>query len=447
MVGAAARTALAAAVLAGAWPGAAWARTQVLSRSAGTGVRVAANARGDAAVAWESRLADRRRVLLAVLRAGGRFGRPQVVGGGGAPRLGIDAAGDVLVAWHGRSHVRARWRSARGRLSRAQELDPRGGANPDVAVSAGGVGVVVWEHQALDSRALLTADRVWATSGQANRRLGLPQPVSGPAAPIVVEPPHGPVTETLLPAMNPRVALGEDGSLVAAWTRTDGTSATCCQAVEAATTRAGSPFGPAERVSAALAYESVDGPAVAVGPDGGTLVAWDQKERRVTVSAMTIAAAWRDPGSSSFSTPQTISGTPSPTESWPERHPVVVAGRAGYGIVVWPADGTQSVSDSTFGTVIAYAERRAGPFGAQAILGGPADRIDRSPQAVMGLDGQPILGWQRSRGIAISTPPGRRARTVARAGTEPAVAAVPGGALVAWSGEWVGVTQVGRGST
>jgi hypothetical protein len=442
MVGAAARMALAAAILAGAWPGAAWARTQVLSRSAGTGVRVAANPRGDAAVAWESGLADRRRVLVAVRRAGGRFGRPRVLGAGGAPRLGIDGAGNVLVAWQGRSGVRARWRSAHGRLSRLQEVDPRGGANPDVAVSAGGVGVVVWEHQALDARERLTADRVWATWGRANRRLGPPQPVSGPAAPTVVVPPHGPITETLLLPMDPRVALGEDGTVVAAWMRTDGTSAICCQAVETATTVPGGPFGAVVRVSAALAYESVDGPAVSVGPDGGTLVAWDQIERGEILEAMTIVAAWRDPGTSSFSTPQTISGAPPPTWSWPERHPMVVAGRAGYGLVVWPADGTQSVSAFAFGTVIAYAERRAGPFAAQAILGGPIDRIDRSPQAVMGLGGQTIVVWQRSRGIAISTPPGRRARTVARVGAQPSVAVVPGGALVAWSGDRVGVSEV-----
>ena len=65
-------------------------------------------------------------------------------------------------------------------------------------------------------------------------------------------------------------------------------------------------------MSAAVSYESVDGPAVAVGPDGGTLVAWDRFDPSVTPSTLTIAAAWRDPGTASFSAPQMLSGAPAP---------------------------------------------------------------------------------------------------------------------------------------
>jgi hypothetical protein len=289
----------AAGVLA-AWPVAAWSRPQVLSRSPGTNARVVANARGDAAVAWEAGPSPcrsaicpplRYRVLLAVRRAGGRFGQPQVLGdsdGAGAPRPGIDARGDVLVAWQVRSYVpvgpvagcvRARCRSSHRRLTRVQEVDARGGANPDVAVSPAGQAAIVWEHEAIGPDGLLRADRVWATSGTANR-LAAPKPLSSPAAPIVVEPPSGPVTTSLLPQINLRLALGEDGTLVAAWTRSDGSSPTCCQAVETATGAPGRSFASVERVSAALSFESVDGPAVAVGPDGSTLVAWDQFERQ-----------------------------------------------------------------------------------------------------------------------------------------------------------------------
>jgi hypothetical protein len=100
-VGAVARKAIPVAVLGAvvlaAWPAAAWSRPQVLSRSPGTNARVAANARGDAAVVWESGAsrcpaacpALRFRVMLAVRRAGGRFRPAQVLGasdGGGYPR-------------------------------------------------------------------------------------------------------------------------------------------------------------------------------------------------------------------------------------------------------------------------------------------------------------------------------------------------------------------------
>jgi hypothetical protein len=485
-VGAVARKAIPVAVLGAvvlaAWPAAAWSRPQVLSRSPGTNARVAANARGDAAVVWESGPsrcpaacpALRFRVMLAVRRAGGRFRPAQVLGasdGGGYPRLGIGARGDVLVAWHVRSYVpvgptagrvRARWRSARGRLTRVQEVDPKRGANPDVAVSAAGDGVVVWEHEPVDAQGLLTADRVWAAQGPANGRLGAPQAVSQPGAPIVVVPPLGPVASTLLPEMNPRVALGADGTLVAVWRRTDGTSATCCQAVEAATGVPGRPFQAAERISAAVSYESVDGPAVAVGPDGSTLVAWDQFDRAGTASTNSIVAAWRDRGTSSFSAPQTLSGLPPPTGSWPARHPTVAAGRGGQGLVVWPGDNSQVVGGFSLVAVLEYAERApGGGFGAQHALDARPNRDASSPDATIGPSGEPIVAWQRSTGIdcsgrpmptcyasgtrpavAIGAPPGREPTTLAREGLQPAVAAVPGGALVAWSGNRVVATVV-----
>jgi hypothetical protein len=44
--------------------------------------------------------------------------------------------------------------------------------------------------------------------------------------------------------------------------------------------------------------------------------------------------------------------------------------------------------------------------------------------------------------VAIGAPPGREPTTLAREGLQPAVAAVPGGALVAWSGNRVVATVV-----
>lgn len=354
--------------------------------------------------------------------------------------------------------VRARWRSARGRLTRVQEVDPKRGANPDVAVSAAGVGVVVWEHEPVDAQGLLTAARVWAAQGPANGRLGVPQAVSQPGAPIVVVPPLGPVASTLLPEMNPRVALGADGTLVAVWRRTDGTSATCCQAVEAATSTRGRPFPAAERISAAVAYESVDGPAVAVGPDGSTLVAWDQFDRTAEpADTLAIAAAWRDPGTSSFSASQTLSGTPSPIQSWPARHPTVAAGRHGQGLVLWPADDRQIVGGFPLGAVLEYTARApGGAFAAQQTLDDRPKHRASSPDATIAPSGAPIVAWERSTGVActgspqstcyptgtrpvvaIGSSPGSGPTMLAREGLQPSVAAVPGGALVVWSGDRV----------
>jgi len=98
-----------------------------------------------------------------------------------------------------------------------------------------------------------------------------------------------------------------------------------------ATTAIGRPFGAVERLSAP---NGVGVPAVAVAPDGGTLIAWDEVERSELPHPVAIAAAWRDPGATSFSAPQTISGSPPPlgalrdvsvaagaaaTASWPGR--------------------------------------------------------------------------------------------------------------------------------
>ena len=381
----------------------------VLGSGPGTDVHVVANAGGDAAVAWQSGVL-RPRVMLAVRRGRGRFGRALVVGRGGAPRLGIDAAGDVLIAWKAGTRVRLRWVSARGRLSRVQEV---AGASADVAVSAGGAGVVVWSH-----------DAVWAASGPANRRLGAPRRVSGPAATY------------------PRVVVGADGTLVAAWRRAD--------AVEAATTRIGRRFGAAARLSAPL---GVGAPAVAVAPDGGVLVAWDQVEQPELPHPIAVAAAWRDRDAASFSPPQTLSGSPPPIGAY--RDVAVAAGRDGYGLVVWPAD------DLMLGTDLELAERTGGAFGAQRPLDTRPDRAAENPAATIGARGQPVIAWQHSTGVAcpggrsescydtgirplvaLGSPAGGRVEALAREGLQPSVAAVPGGALVAWSGHRIAVAQV-----
>jgi hypothetical protein len=387
----------------------------ILTAGPGSDVHVVADARGDAAVAWESGL-SRPRVMLSVRRAGGRFGPPRALGGGRAPRLGIDAAGDVLVAWQSGSRVRARWRSARGRLSRVQEVDPRAGSSPGVAVSAQGVGVVVWEDRG-----------VWAASGRANRRLGALQRVADAAT-------------------SPRVAVGADGSLVAAWRGGAG--------IEAAAAAAGRPFGAVERVSAPLAHDSVGSPELRVAPDGGAVVAWDQVEHPGLAHPIAIAAAWRDPGAPSFSAPQTISGSPPPIGAL--RDLAVAAGPGGYGLVVWPAD------DLMFGTALEYAERPGvGTFGPQQALDARPNRSAESPAAVIGMRGEPIVAWQHSTGVAcpsgrtescydtglrplvaIGSPLGGRGRTVASEGMQPSVAAVPGAAIVAWSGDRVAAALV-----
>jgi len=114
-----------------------------------------------------------------------------------------------------------------------------------------------------------------------------------------------------------------------------------------------------------------------------------------------------------------------------------------------------------FGTALEYAERAGGGFAAQRPLDARPNRAAEAPAATIGTGGEPIVAWQHSTGVAcpggrtescydtgvrplvaIGSPPGARTMPLARAGLEPSVAAVPGGALVAWSGARVVVTQV-----
>jgi hypothetical protein len=117
-------------------------------------VRLAANARGDAAVLWRGQASgDRSRdvLRLASRRAGGRFGRGASLGEPGIDaRLAVDRSGRVFAAWtrtvppeHLRSEIRfAAGDVARGLTAETVHRDRAGG--PKLALTPGGSVVLAW---------------------------------------------------------------------------------------------------------------------------------------------------------------------------------------------------------------------------------------------------------------------------------------------------------------
>lgn len=113
---------------------------------------LAANDRGDVAVAYLQRIrGSRRAVTLAERRPGGRFAAPRIVAGRGgfAVTVAIGARGDLVVAWQRRRWVEARVRRPGGRLGPVQRLGPAVAQDTRLhaAVAPSGAVWVAWDAQ------------------------------------------------------------------------------------------------------------------------------------------------------------------------------------------------------------------------------------------------------------------------------------------------------------
>lgn len=185
-----------------------------------SGLRAAANDRGDLALAW-THDADPSApaVRTAVAPAGGAFGSAQTAGGGERPALAVAADGAVTVAFSsGGGAVSAAVRPPGGGFAAPQVLDSRPGA---AAVAADGVGVttVAWSAPGLnagDPAAIRVAQRVTG------------QPAFG-AARVISDQDAGRVST----AAPPSVVAGFRGDLLVAWAGFAAGSSTTATAPEA----------------------------------------------------------------------------------------------------------------------------------------------------------------------------------------------------------------------
>ena len=115
---------------------------------------LAANSRGDLALAWfEARGGTHDRVYVALRRRGRGFGKPIRLATGRVRSVSaaIGSRGDVLVAWDARGTIRARFRRHGHGFGRAEALrsDPAFSARLRTAVTASGRAFVAWTAQFL----------------------------------------------------------------------------------------------------------------------------------------------------------------------------------------------------------------------------------------------------------------------------------------------------------
>jgi hypothetical protein len=118
-------------------------------------VELAANASGDAALAWfEDRGVRTDRVYVALRRPGHGFGKPRRLATGRvrSVAVAIGASGDVLVAWDARGKVKARFKSRTRRSFFATDTirsKPAFFADLHPVVDEGGRAAIAWSAQFL----------------------------------------------------------------------------------------------------------------------------------------------------------------------------------------------------------------------------------------------------------------------------------------------------------
>ena len=112
--------------------------------------QVAIDADGDALVVWRVAIEGTNSPIQARARSRpGRWGPVVTLSAGtreGAPQVAVDFDGDALVVWHGDEGIRARARSAAGALGPIETLSKPGGRVPEVAIDADGAALAVWRR-------------------------------------------------------------------------------------------------------------------------------------------------------------------------------------------------------------------------------------------------------------------------------------------------------------
>ncbi|MGD9694523.1 MAG: hypothetical protein AB7V42_02550 [Thermoleophilia bacterium] len=372
-------TAVAAGLLAaGAVPAAAapgWEAAKRISTAGTVSVEpaVAANARGDLAVAWRARL-GRFEVVQVSLRAAGaaRWTAPVTFGPIVARVSGVAVAvgptGAASAAWYGSGGGGAPGRqaySARAtpggvvRVSQTAVLGPAApGAAPPAVLAAGGPALVAFTGA--DGRIALSA------GGRA-------------AAPLLARAPRGCARQDA-PGLAP-VAGG--GAL--AWLDCRGAGGRSELRV-ATGTRAGS-FGAARGAGAASAGPTLA--TVAAGPGGTALVAWSRRDAAGAQLGLAArgGARW---------TPLALPAAPGAAPA----APALARAAAGGSLVAWAGPAGVSVAAGPEGEA---------PLGAPALLAPPAPGT-RLAGAGLADDGAAVVAWVE----------GAPARAVLRAAARPA---------------------------
>ena len=373
------------------------------------GVDVATNAAGDAVATWTRSDGVGRQVVQAAIRsAGGRFGPAETLGAvppcydigvlGAKPEAGIDAAGNVVVAFlapaaSGTASVRAARRPAGGGFLPATTLSAASNRirDPRLAMNEAGATVVVWEADQVVQASIGTSRAPLPTGSD------LSNPLLDSASPDVAVNAAGAVgvawsgaqviearvrpagtaafvtTQQLVTGggANPSVGIDASGRVTAAWTR--GTVAEA---------RPLSPQGViAEPVDAVSEPgETARSSVLAVDRDGRAVAAYlDCPSQTCTVKVADRAPDGR------FGTPEVVT----PPVSDQSTLDVAAGGNGGAALTVAPfasaerALVTSRVRGGAFGDVVPISPAGAGAF---------------VPQVAVDGEGNVVAGWTKGSG-------------------------------------------------
>jgi hypothetical protein len=287
---------------------------------------VAANARGDAIVAWVTpdKTGEHGAVWVAVRHPGGQFGAPvRVVDGGGVDTVAVavSAKGDLLVAFTRSRQVQARWRDAEhSAFSAVQTLGvSRGYALLAAAASpTNGRMAVAWGTQDAGEE----ANEPWrvyaALKGAGTHAFRATQTLE----------PGGAVER---PSSGPKIAFDAAGAATVAWTSIGRPApTTLAYPVSAAVSGADLRFGAPQLLAATGA--DLD---LAVAGDGTAAVAWAHTTLDYQLTDQVFTAS-RAAGTATFAGAEAVS----PVED--AKEPAVALGPSGGAVVVWAAGPPES---------------------------------------------------------------------------------------------------------
>jgi hypothetical protein len=256
-------------------------------------VNVAANKRGDAIAVWVrerysdegTTCCDDERVIASYRPAGGVFGKPESISRLGDeatdPSAAIDSKGNAFVGWTiddtesdlaiapGGAGVAIR-RAGRRHFDPPRLLSRGPAAAVLVVAGPRGQAVATWQKLVRGSWGGLDPSRLMAAVQSGPARFSRPHPLSKPTAPIGEE---GDVAQPQ--SLRQSATIDPHGTTYVSWVRADGTSHSCCEAVEVSRRGPGGEFESPQRASEPAATGVLSYPSLASSA-AGALLAWDE---------------------------------------------------------------------------------------------------------------------------------------------------------------------------
>lgn len=245
---------------------------------------------GTAVLVWQERDGSPR---ASVRHARGRFGRPQHISGSlrgifSVPRVAVDRSGNALVVW-----TRS-FGAGSQRMEQVQVVSLRaGGAFGSVSTLGAGIDARV----ALNARgdAVVSWTNVVETGGV------FPVPFSRTSvAQVAIRPAGGtfaaPATVSATPTFGVRAAIGDGGTVAAAWEHANGPESDPYGAIQTSAQAVGGAFeAPVD--APAVNSRRTYGPMVMWGSQGELVTLWQEKARSTPFStAAPVRWATRAPG-------------------------------------------------------------------------------------------------------------------------------------------------------